>query len=444
MDRPISAWWCRLGWFAATAVFIGVTRLLGGPTQFDTPLSAYATWAIAHGVPSCAYPPTTFSGVAPLYPLISGGFAAMTRIGHSVPFPSQAALGPHCSTAIAAVSRWSIRSGAIVPTMRLGFLGWLVLMAGLVALLRTSGRGRCRWEPTVLILVAWVPVIAMPLQEFFHPEDLMAMGFSLGCLACVRRGLWFWAGVLIGLAIASQQFALLFLAPLMMVPSWNRRFRLVGAAIGTVAVIVVPLIVITSGGVTRAVTGAAATPSAGRTVLSAMHLHGPVLFALSRVLPIVLALALAAWAVRRFGQTVVEPLLLVSLIATSLTFRLVFEVNLYGYYFMAVALLLIVLDILRGRIRMYLVAWLILVSLAFMPLPWGYDPWGNGLPIWLWQILLVPSALGLALGPLISAADVPTCSESCVHAPQRMRLDKTTPLGSRLMSGRIEQVHSGT
>ena len=38
-------------------------------------------------------------------------------------------------------------------------------------------------------------------------------------------------------------------------------------------------------------------------------------------------------------------------IATSLSFRLVFEQNLYGYYFMALAVSLVLVDVMCGRIR---------------------------------------------------------------------------------------------
>ncbi len=408
LDRPLASWWCVLGWFASATAFIGLTRLFGGPTQADTGQSVFSTWAIAHGAASCAYPPSSVSGIAPLYPLLSGGIEALFRVGERVPFPSQAALGFHCSNALNAMYAWSTRSDAIVPTILISYIGWFVLMAGLVSLLRTSGLGRRGWEPAVLILVAIAPPVLMPIEEFFHPEDLVAMGLCLGALACVRRGYWSWAGLLLGLAITSQQFAVLIFAPLVVVSPVNKRIRFFSATIGTAALVVGALAVITSGDVIKAVLGGAATQSDGRTVLSALHLHGPALFAFSRALPILLAITLAWWALRRFGPSVLEPALLVSLVATSMTFRLVFEVNLYGYYLMAAAVLLIVLDVLRGRLRALLVLWLVLSYLAFMPLPWGYDPWGNTLPIWLWQILLVPTAVGLAVGPLLSAHSRPS------------------------------------
>jgi hypothetical protein len=440
LDRPLSAWGCALGWFGATAVFMGFTRLFGGPTQSDSAQSTNATWAIAHGAVSCAYPPTKqISGIAPLYPLFSGGLSAVLRVGHSVPFPTSAAMGAHCGTAFNAMYHWYTRAGAMVPTTLIGYVGWFVLMAGLVAFLRTTGRGRTRWEPAALLLVACLPPVLMPLQEFFHPEDLMAMGLALGGLACVRRDVWAWAGLLLGLAIVTQQFALLVLAPLVVIAPRNRRIRLVGTAIGAAVVVVIPVIWITHGRLVQALAGVGATQSGGGTVLAATHIHGPVLFFASRVVPVLLALLLARWASVRSHPDPLEPAVLISLIATSLAFRLVFEVNIYGYYLMPVALSLVVMDALRGRIRVSVLVWLAAASLAFMPLPWGYDPWGNGPPIWLWQILLVPAAVVLAARPLISSLRHRSYSES--HAePPAMSVKRMASLTPRFTAASLTSV----
>jgi hypothetical protein len=296
--------------------------------------------------------------------------------------------------------QWSERAGVMSPTVELGYLSWFVLLAGLVALLRASGRGRCGWEPATLVLAACVPPVFMSVQRFFHPEDLLAMGLILGALACVRQGWWVWAGILIGLAVTSQQFALLVAAPLLVVAPKHRRLRFAGAAVVAAAVVLLPLIAATSGRVVRAVTGPGYQATTEKTVLSALHLHGSLLFIPSRLLPLVLAMALAWWAIGRMGPRVLDPVPLASLMALTLGFRLVFEVNLYGYYFMAVAVLLLVADVSGGRFRMELVAWLALVTLAFDPLPWGSDPLSHAIPLWLWQIVLVSGALVLASGPL--------------------------------------------
>ena len=397
----------------------------------------------------------------------------MARIGHAVAFPSTGALGANCSSAYQAMFHWSFQSGAAAPTVRLGYLSVVVLTAGVVALLRATGRGLRVWEPAALMLVACVPSIWMALLQYFHPQDIVAMGLVLGGLAGVRRGRWGWAGVLLGLAVTSQQFALLVLAPLLVVVPANRRVKFVGSAIVAAALVVVPFLVATSGRALSAVMiGSGNTKSFGGTVLWELHLHGSVLVASSRLVPIALSMLLAQWALRRLGPKVLEPVPLLSLIATSLGLRLVFEQNLIGYYFMALALCLILLDVVRGQIRGRLVAWLALLPLVFSPVPWGFVsntvswgfqerefapflgmavaalviildvrrrrvrwyvvgwlavvlvafarlPWTNPpfrqpLPTWFWQIVLVLSGVALAMRPLLAAVGDAMAS----HAPE--------------------------
>lgn len=64
----------------------------------------------------------------------------------------------------------------------------------------------------------------------YHPQDLVAVGLALAGLACVLRGKWVWAGVLVGLAISSRCW---FWRPL----SW----RLLGAAPGAYLLVTLPV-----------------------------------------------------------------------------------------------------------------------------------------------------------------------------------------------------------
>ena len=336
-------------------------------------------WAIAHGQFSSAFPsgrgavpgPSPFAApvIAPLYPLVTGALAALARIGHGVPFPSPVSLGPHCDNAFRAINRWSTSSDANAPTVRLGYGAWLVLLAGVVALLRACGRGRRRWEPFTLVVVACLPPVWMCVQSFFHPQDLVALGLALGAVACARRDAWLWAGVLVALATLSQQFALLVAMPLLVVAPAPRKLRCAGAAAATLAVVALPLLVLGSASAARStLLGSGNTQSGnGGTVLWEFHRHGWALLVASRVAPLVLSALLAWWVVRRVGAAkAMEPALLVSLVATSLGLRLVFEQNFYGYYFAALAVSLVLLDVVRGHVRGSVVAWLLVASLAFL------------------------------------------------------------------------------
>ena len=470
LQKPQSGIVCLCSWILATAIFMGLVAILGGPTQNDAVESFYAAWAIGHGSLSCAYPPAspvTASfplfyhpgvGTAPLWPLISGGLAWLTRIGHTVAFPS---LGVNCVNAYAGMFHWARTSYAVFPTIGLAYASWFVLLAGVVALLRASGRGRSGWEVIGVVFVALVPIVWMPVLDQFHPQDLVAMGLALAGVACVERRSWVWAGVLLGLAVTSQQVALLVVVPIVVVVPRTARWWLLLSAAGAFLLVSLPLVIATSGrALSAAVLGTGDHANFGSTVVGELRLHGPSLVFGSRVLPILIALVIAWWALRRLGSWVLEPVPLIALVATSLSLRLVFEQLLFGYYFVALAVMLIMLDIVRGRIRGQLVAWLALVTLAFQPVPTGLAvnarSWGDHLasalplacvaialaliardaahhrvrwylvaffviaacaflqwplwspdslraplPEWLWQLLLVPAGIVMALGPLV-------------------------------------------
>jgi hypothetical protein len=455
-----------MGWLASTAVFVNLVHLFsysGGPSWGDAYESVISTYSISHGNFSCAYPgPGVFGHpqIPPVWPLFSGAFAALTRMGHSVPFPSTTEMGPHCSMAANSIYRWTTKSTVNFDVTQLAYLSWLVLMAGAIAFLRTTDRGRRRWEPTALLYLAAVPPVWMSIESFFHPQDLMAMGLALGGLACARRDLWIWAGVLLGLGVMTQQFDLLVAVPLLVLAPTEKRVRYGLSLIGVVVILAAPFVVVSSGSAFRAIAlGSGNSTGYGGTVVNELHLHGTPLVVVSRVLPILGSVGLAWWALRRFGRRALEPLPLLSLVALCLGLRLLFEQNLaYTYYYMALTVILILLDVVRGKFRGSLLAWIALVTLAYDP--GKADPfsnsWGAGFtqylpiaimgvglvyvlfdtargrvqpyliawfvlmvaafatwpfthapirapwPLWIWQLILVPTGIALAIRPLVA------------------------------------------
>ena len=249
LNRPLSHWFCVLGWFAAAGLFVALVAIFLGPSTTDVDESTFSTWAIQHGQIACAYPAVNEPNeppVAPLYPLLAAGIAVVTQIGHGSPFPSAAALGPNCQSADTAMHRWNFRSAALTPTTWIGLVGWLALMAGS---LRGYGHrdGAHRWEPLTLLVVAALLPVWMCVQSYFHPQDLLALGLALSAMACARRDRWLGAGILCALAVLSQQFALLVVVPLLLVAPAVKRVSFAGAAVVTGAVVVLPLTVMTSG-----------------------------------------------------------------------------------------------------------------------------------------------------------------------------------------------------
>lgn len=473
LDRPQSNLICASSWIVASSIFIGLIALFGGPSQGDSAESLYTIWAISHGSFSCAYPPASTHlssfflfyqpspAVPPLWPLISAGGAAITRIGHNTPFPSQPELGPHCTNAYLAMFHWAQNTGAIFPTIGLGYLSWFVLLAGVVVLVRASGRGRSGWEVAAVILVSAVPIVWEPLLLYYHPQDLVALGLALIGTACALRRQWVWAGVSLGLAVSSQQFALLVLVPLFVIAPGRARWKLLTSSAAVVAALSLPFIVASSGRAVHSVLlGTGDSTTHGGTLVWESGLRGTALVFVARVLPLLVAVTIAWWAHRRLGSSILKPIPLISLLATTLSMRVVFEEGLFGYKLMALAVMIVLVMVVQGRFSGWLIAWLAMASLAFNPIPsplsingrnWGgkieaalplacivvvliliaYDayhrrvrlyllawlavalaafgqwpPWTLGsvrqqLPLWLLQLILLPTGVALAVTPLI-------------------------------------------
>lgn len=368
--RPLSAWACLLGWIVASGVFVGAVAGAGGPAVGDAYLIIYPTWAVSHGQFVCMYPPhpaSILSLAAPVYPMVAGGVGYITHIGSSVSFPTGTALGHNCGKAVVAMVNWSAHAGAVEPTLRTGYVVWLFLMAGLIMVLRASGRGRSGWEPTGLIIAAALPPVWFCVEMYAHPQDVVAMGFTLAAVACSLRSRWIAAGIFIAIALLTQQYTLLVAIPLFVVAPAAGKIRFVGAAAATVAIVALPLIVLTSGSAIRpAFLGTGNVGGLGGTVAWEAHIRGgAALFLGSRLPPLVLALALSWYVVRRVGPTVLDPQILIPLIAVCLSLRLVFEDTIFSYYYMPLAVSLVVIDVVHGRIRQRLVAWVAMVTLVY-------------------------------------------------------------------------------
>lgn len=382
LGRPLSSFYAVVGWLVATGVFFAFTQYLGGPVEGDAAQSVYSTWAIQHGYLACTYPPAAthfhfpiialpYAFVAPFWPLLTGGIAALLRIGRVAPFPH---LGD-CTNATVSMYHWMANNTAALDTVRLGYVAWLFLLVGVVAYLRSTGRGKTWWEPFALLVLAVTPSVWMPLLQYFHPQDIVALGLSLIGLSFVRRDRWLWAGLFLGVAFTSQQFAVLLIVMVMALAPRSRYLKLFGGLALGVAVIDLPIVIATSGRAFRTVILGSSRNSAlstGGTVLWEAHFQGVLRFFAARVLPVLVAGAIAWWMKRRIGDRVFDPVPLTSLVALAILMRLVFEINLFGYYFMATAVVLILLDVVRGHIRGLTVAWLLLTTAAFNPVPFGF------------------------------------------------------------------------
>lgn len=382
LDRPVRAFWRNLSFLGATIVFVGFSAILGGPSEGDAVEVVYGTWAVAHGRLDCVYPSSPhhaivglanpFALAAPLYGFVSGVLAAVVRIGHSVPFPTSSELGTNCSNGFDAMFHWSVTSSAIEPTVRLGYIVWAVLLVGVVAAVRATGRGKSGWEIAAATAAALTFPIEMSLTYFFHPQDILALGLILVGVALFLRGRWAWCGVALGLALCSQQFAVLAAVPLLILAPRRGPGRFLVGLCASVLVVDGSVIIAAHGrGIRTVLLGSSragqSVHSHGGTILSTTGVHGLPLFLIARVAPIVAAAIIAYWIRRRTPNSHQRPDLVVAVVAAGLLMRLVFEENLFGYYFAGIAILLVVLDVVRRRLRGELLAWFGLLAIAFTP-----------------------------------------------------------------------------
>jgi hypothetical protein len=255
----------------------------------------------------------------------------------------------------------------------------------------------------VVVLASLAPVISC-VRTIFHPNDLLAMGLMLGAVACCISSRWAWAGVFIGSACMAHQFALLVAVPLLVLaPSQNRARFVVGAAV-TAATIAGSATALAGWGVVHAIMGNGASYPADTLVDHlGLEVHG--LVVVSRIVPLIAAGLLAAVAAQRIGRGQMTPPLLCSLVAVCLGLRLLFEVNLYGYYLAACAVMLLAVEVIGGRVRWTVVAWLLVVALVF-----PIDPHFNWfvvrqlLPV---QVIAVMSYLALVAPSFVRACRQP-------------------------------------
>lgn len=480
LSQPTTKGVLIVGALLASALYYGLMIGLGGPIEGDATETVYSTWAAAHGAFACLYPPTSAAHLpslavpvvytAPLYPLLSGLAAFLLRIGAAVPFPTQAQLGPHCQNAVHAMFHWSVSSSAILPTIRLSYLVWPLLVAGAAMLLTSFTREITRWQVLALVAIAVAPTTWMPILDSFHPESLLAMGLNLAAVALVLRRQDVAAGALFALALLTRQTTLLMIIPMVALLDLRRAVRLVTSLVGTFLVASAPLILVAHHAALRAivygtsrVTTAAAsgTIARGGTWVFALGLHGAADFLVARVMPLLASFLVALAVRRRCGGRVWSPEVLLPLLAVCVGLRLVFEENLFGYYFFALATMLLLADAAAHRLRGKVVVWIGMVTIVFNPVPWGFfsnwtihgaaiaralpflfaaglavalvvgalrrriepfvvvallltilveipelygRPWSSPVwPTWAWQVILVTSGMWLAAQPLLSS-----------------------------------------
>lgn len=351
------------------AVFVGVLVLRGGPGGADAPQVVVPTTLLSEGhlniFPADAQPVTP-----PGYEIVAAPFVAALRplIGASdwcVPasfgciYSNLQTSGPGPPPR---VPRWYRSQAALV------ILVWLVLELGLIGLLHAMGRGGTVIEGLALLIVAVTPATTDAVVTFYHPEDLLCMGLICFGIAAALRERWMVTGVLIGAAFLAKQFALLALIPLAITaPDLRKRAAVVGSAAAIAVAAILPFFVsdpvatMHSLGATAILTwprGLAKT-----FVSSITYYSAGAGYAIGRYGPLVLAFGLCVivpWLSRRDPMT---PSGLIGLVTACLATRLVFQIGIFSYYFLATSVFLVCLDCAKRRWPIRSALWIALTSL---------------------------------------------------------------------------------
>jgi hypothetical protein len=144
---------------------------------------------------------------------------------------------------------------AAVPCL----LASAVLGVWLVARMRAEGRSRLARAVALGVCVA--NPITLRALETGHPEELLGGALCVIAVLLAARGRAVAAGVVLGLAIANKEWALLAAGPVLMALPAGCRLRCAGAAGGVAAAVLAPFALAGSGGLVASTRALASAPS---------------------------------------------------------------------------------------------------------------------------------------------------------------------------------------
>ena len=386
-SQPVSALAVWLTGVLVVAGFPVASYLLGRPYQGDSFETLPTAWALAHGRWACAYPASMWlsphQGIsaglaAPLFSVLMAGVFVALRATSLHPFPAPSSMGPHCTHAISVIETWMTRSHVMTLSLWIGLLGWLALVGAVVIFLTRRGRRMTRGDAVVFVIATCCTPVFWAYGFNFHPQDLLAIALVVLAITFFSQQRWVGAGVLLGLGLMTQQFVALAAVPLIIL-AWRLGHRsFIVATVSAVATVAAPLMWLTSGAAWRSILigssrlaplSTARVHSAGGTWLAGLHLNSATVFVVARLVPLLSAIVLSYAYIRRSrGDSLVRTGPLAAMVGSCLALRLLFEQNLFPYYFAPLAVLLL-LAATSMRLRTDLVVfWFLFATIGYSPL----------------------------------------------------------------------------
>lgn len=417
VSRPVPTQLRVVSYIGACLLFAVIVFLRGGPNPAETDAHAVTipTTAISHGNLRAAEQETLVPN-PPGYPLLMAPLVLAFRpwIGSPQwcddkpvpPLLNQVGAAYFRSILGPCAARHGADHGKPYPIWYrsqavLAIIGWIVLGAGAVMLLRRTQAGGRVAEILLLVALAALPAASDAIAQTFHPQDLMSVGFSLAGVSQALRRRWFAVGALFGVAFLCKQFAILpLIAVLAAAPDWRDRGRILVPAAALIAAVVVPFYLVAPVDTARAMTAvyvSGVTIEKTPTIVGVLNIGESLKLEIARDAPIIAAGVLAVWARWRARDELLSPVPLVGLALACLATRLVFEVSLLNYYFLAVGASLLMLDFSRRRPPVVAAIWIVATR-------FGLGPVAGRAPLTVTAVLylvaaLVPITLGLAQAP---------------------------------------------
>ena len=404
LNEPTAWWQTTFTLVGASLLYLIVVILLGGFQPGDASETVYPSMMIAHGRLACAYPSMSLFAVpmaAPGYAVVTAFLQWVLRLGFAQPFPTMAALGAGCSHAAGVFTGWLYSPGLYSSMLHLSVISWISLIMCTHYLLGATplrGRRRAWVAPFALALT---PPVFMAVQEYFHPQDQLALALALlaiGAWLRQRAGL---AGIVLALAFATQQYTILAMIVVIIASVGAERRRLVsGFALTLVVVTTLVGFFLGRAAVHATLLGTGHSRIKFGTWMYEFHLPEFAGLIISRVLPLVMTAILAWWAVRRRPDLAHDAEFILGLLALAFSLRVLLEINLFGYYLLATGATMVLRDVVARRSYRGTVWLLVTILVAFPRMGVWQHLWPSE-PPWLTQVILAPSAFTLTLLSLL-------------------------------------------
>jgi len=398
-------WWETTGVFAvATALYVSVVTLLGGFQTGDASETVYPSILMAHGQLACAYPasnPFPVPMAGPGYAVWTAAAQWLLHLGYVPAFPSPSAFGVNCSQASGALAQWLHLSGVYWSVIHLSVLAWIALALSAHYLLGATGLHGRRQAWIAPLALAVTPAVFMAVQEYFHPQDQLALALVFVAVGASLRQRFALAGTLFALAFVTQQYTSLALVVVAAISfGAERRQLLRSCAVALAGLVVLIGAFLGATGVRAALLGTGHSRIKYGTWMYELHLPEVTGLVISRVLPLVLAGVIASWAARRRRDLARDPEFLLGVLAVAFSLRVLLEINLFGYYLLATAATLVLRDVVARRSCRGTI-WLMVAVLVAFPRDGVWQHLWASQPTWFFQVVLAPSAFTVSLLSLL-------------------------------------------